>query len=226
LLCHLKMPFVLDNTQALRCINRLDVSIRNQVLSPALQMQLLALGQPAKTDQELALSSIYKIMLTADITKTSFPYVNISTPKIELNYCKTCLATEPRIDLINHLKYLCADANKIILCDNYLINNWNNNKALFDTIFPKKKLDIYYVEVPHYFKKTGCQAVRRYSTKAADIKAKCSDWTYQSTSLYTSRHDRYLLIETATSKIEVILSSGFDYLWRTNKEITCVFRQI
>lgn len=38
-------------------------------------------------------------------------------------------------------------------------------------------------------------------------------------------HDRYLIIEYPTHSYEIILSSGFEYLFSDRKEITCVFRK-
>lgn len=42
---------------------------------------------------------------------------------------------------------------------------------------------------------------------------------------YTNMHDRYLIIEYPSYTYEVILSSGFEYLFSDAKEITCVFRK-
>ena len=42
---------------------------------------------------------------------------------------------------------------------------------------------------------------------------------------YGTMHDRYLIIEYPTHSYEIILSSGFEYLFSDKKEITCVFRK-
>ncbi|MCE7566221.1 hypothetical protein LZS85_08855 [Aliivibrio fischeri] len=221
---HLKMPFVKSPCQIHRCHKSMIAKRGESVFSTALLASFLSGGYPTKSLEELAKQSKYRIILTSDPNKHSFPYLNVNSPNVELNYSKSCTSNVPRNDLIDHIKSLCVDANKIIICDNYFFSGWNENGAittepLFDTILPKKQLDIEFVS---YGKKTRAKKNR--------IETKHSEWTMQS---YTrgrysreNNHDRYLVIEKPNHSIEVMLSSGFLYLWKLDKEINCVFREL
>ncbi len=216
LFSHLKMPFVQAPCQYLRCEPNLPDAAK---LSTAMKTQLLATGSPDKTEQQLAEASLYQLILTNDKHKMLFPYLNINQPGVELNYSKTCSPNESRAQLLTHLTALCTDAHKVVICDDYLFGEWSqaiSTEKLFDDILPKKTLNIEFV--------TGHKKAKKRA-----IGKKYKDWsiTAYSGTLYSkdSNHDRYLLIEKPHVTIEAMLSSGFLYLWKTTKEITCVFRE-
>jgi hypothetical protein len=52
----------------------------------------------------------------------------------------------------------------------------------------------------------------------------CKDWIIKEDrrNTYKNYHDRYLLID---NQIEIILTSGFDYLFDENKEFTYIVRK-
>ena len=60
---------------------------------------------------------------------------------------------------------------------------------------------------------------------ASQIKLISSDWKIKKNTdpLYSNVHDRYLLID---NKIEVVITSGIDYLFDTSKECTLLVREI
>ncbi|MDD9156863.1 hypothetical protein PVK64_11825 [Aliivibrio sp. S4TY2] len=229
LLSNLKMPFVKAPCQAFRCFQKLNTEENDEynlhdLFSPALMSSFLSGGYPQKTIEELAKDSKYKLILTADSSKDSYPYLNINNPNIELNYSKTCQASVDRADLIEHLKSLCENADKVTICDSFFFSDWNvqgalTTEKLFDDILPKKILTIEFVG---------------YGTKTRQrkpyIEGKHVEWTmegYQGERYsLNSNHDRYFIIHKPNSTIEVILSSGFIYLWKNTKEITCVLRAI
>ncbi|NVP00931.1 hypothetical protein HWA77_11975 [Photobacterium damselae subsp. damselae] len=226
LISNLKMPFAQSNLQALRCINELTESLSidevHSIISPELQTAYISGGLINESLEELSQKTLYKILLTNDESKNEFPYVNISSPCIEINYSKYCSPNDSRTSLLDHIKELCSNATKIVICDNYLPKHWQRTKNLFVDILPKNSLNIEYIEVPPYPNYTA------YSIKKTEIESICSLWVVSenTTNLYQNRHDRYLRIISDTNTIEIILSSGFDYLWRTNKEITCLFREL
>ncbi|HCG9067058.1 TPA: hypothetical protein NKB39_002979 [Vibrio parahaemolyticus] len=225
LLSHLKLPFVQSSCQAYRCYQSLTVQERdeNQIISSSLLSAFLGSGMQTKTLEELGKMSKYHLILTADDTKNTYPYLNINNNNIELNYSNTCLRGEPRDEITNHLKSLCADATKITICDNYFFAQaWSNggltNEKLFDDIFPKKTLTIEFV--------SNSRSVNAHKPL---VDSKHSNWSvnqYHGTCYSSQNHDRYLIIEKPNQSIEVMLSSGFIYLWKADKEITCVFREV
>ncbi|ELA7286602.1 hypothetical protein Q9885_001699 [Vibrio parahaemolyticus] len=221
---HLKMPFVKSPCQIHRCHKLMLATDGVSIFSPELLTSFLGGGYPKKSLEDLAKLSKYRIILTSDTSKNSFPYLNVNSPNVELNYSKNCTSNVSRNDLLDHIKSLCVDANKIVICDNYFFSEWGKNGAittelLFDTILPKKPLDIEFVS---YGQKT--RARKPY------IEAKHSEWTIQgyNRKRYSreNNHDRYLVIEKPNHSIEVMLSSGFLYLWKLDKEINCVFREL
>ncbi|MEZ8056226.1 hypothetical protein [Vibrio atlanticus] len=225
LLSHLKLPFVQSSCQAYRCHQALKglEGDEGQIISPALLSAFLSGGIQTKTIEELGKMSRYHLVLTADDNRNSYPYLNINERNIELNYSKTCLKGEPRSEITNHLESLCTDATKITICDNYFFaQKWGDGgittENFFDEILPKKDLVIEFV--------SKSKSVKKHKPL---VTAKQTSWNvtqYNGACYSTQNHDRYLIIEKPNQKIEVMLSSGFIYLWKPEKEITCIFREI
>ena len=225
LLSNLKMPFVQSSCQAYRCYQGLTQGERAdlEIISASVLTAFLSGGYAHNTLEELAKKSQYHLILTADDAKTKYPYLNINQKNIELNYSKTCLKGNSRVEIIEHLKSLCADAKKITICDNYFFGTtWGNasptTEKLFDDILPKSTLHIQFV--------SNSKSVKKH---IPCIKAKHDGWSAainKNTCYSSNNHDRYLIIEKSTQSIEVMLSSGFIYLWKDEKEITCIFREV
>ena len=88
--------------------------------------------------------------------------------------------------------------------DKYSFQN-NANIELLKDVFPTKDLSIV------------------YDSQYIDIsvlKEYCEKWTFIDRTL-PEYHDRYLVVD---DKLEIILTSGFDYLIKTEKEFTYIVR--
>jgi len=171
--------------------------------------QLAAQGFMGESLEELAGKTYYKIILNT--SSSEYPYVNINCDKVEKNFSLTFKVGEDREKAIQLIKALCDDAKFILIFDPYFCNNWRNTKNVFHQIIPKKKLTL--LDSGHL------------GTKTSEIKKIYPEWIIKSDkkNTYTRSHDRYLLID---NEIEVILSSGFDYLFSTHKDLTCVIRSV
>lgn len=181
-------------------------------------------GEKDDSLEELASKSALKVILTEDPLK-KLPYVHYKDGMIRNNITIKINANESRNDLKSYLELLCRGAHKVVICDNYFAKNWDNTKSLFYSILPRTKLIIEYAETP------GSLSVVLNSTKITNqfVQGVYPEWRVQQTTYtkYINCHDRYLLIEMPGHKIEILLSSGFDHIWRTNpKELTCVFRNV
>lgn len=183
-------------------------------------------GLPEFDDDLVTLASktTFKIILTEDSSK-KFPFVHFKNNMVNKNIVFSLSSTDSRQDLLCYLQMMCGNATKITICDNYFSENWADNSKLFFRVFPRKTLHIEYAEIA-----SGINArANNLEITNAFLHTICGDWTSSvSTHLkYLNCHDRYLLIESPESKIEVMLSSGFHHLWKANpKEITCVFTEI
>jgi hypothetical protein len=190
----------------LSCVEQLnDIENKND----ALKTQLAGSGYIHFED--LYKKTKYKIILN---TKESrFPYVNINNDQVEKNFSLTFKKNENRDKAIYLLKSLCEDAIQIWIYDKYLTTNDYKNLIKF---LPKKRLKINF-----------CNNFLEELKK--ELKKEYSDW-YMPTlnkNIYDNLHDRYLRIEDKNkSKIELILSSGFQYLFDTNKDISILIREI
>jgi hypothetical protein len=191
------------------CVAQLE---RIGISESALLMQLAASGWIRQTTEELGQSTSLKLILSSN--QSSFPYVNVSdSDVIEPNYTGT-FKNVPRLKAIAHLKALCQTAKSIAIYDPYLKGYQERpTKTIMDgifSLFPTNAFDI-------------------FSDDGAFIQSTKTDWLRRNSQLSfkpaerTSwkKHDRYLIID---QKVEVILSSGFDYLFDTNGDFTYVVR--
>lgn len=170
----------------------------------------------------LAAKTSLKVILTEDKNAT-LPYVYYHSKFMANQITITLDAKADRSNLIKYLQMLCASATKITICDNYFAEGWDNTQSLFRAILPRHQLAIEFVETPDLL-----VGVAKNSSKITNdfVKSIFSGWTASVSELYRGSHDRYLLIDSPQGKIEVMISSGFDHIWKTNpKEITCVIRE-
>ncbi|MFK5970661.1 MAG: hypothetical protein QM487_11155, partial [Candidatus Marithrix sp.] len=81
-------------------------------------------------------------------------------------------------------------------------------------IFPEKKLTII------FYKNKNKQPSQK---KISELTNRCKGWTVKEDTkcTYDDCHDRYLLID---NQIEIILTSGFDYLFDKDKDFTYIVR--
>lgn len=195
-LLHYYKPSILTNTSQLRRIGK--------SMSPQLETTLRKSGFTTQSLKDLAQNTVYKIILCTDEDK--YPYVNINGDKIENNLTACFFKRESRLKAIEHITALCRKAKRICVCDKYSFQN-NDNIELLKDILPLKDLTIVYDS--------------QYVT--IDLLQKhCEKWTFSDRTL-SEYHDRYLVID---DKLEIILTSGFDYLVNTEKEFTYIVRPV
>ncbi|MGL4449414.1 MAG: hypothetical protein ACRCZA_12215 [Shewanella sp.] len=170
----------------------------------------------------LASKTSLKVILTENENAT-LPYVHYRSEFMTNQITITLTPAESRENLIKYLQILCSSANKITICDNYFAQGWNNTQGLFHTILPRNKLMIAFVETPDVL-----VGVIKNSSKVTDnfVTSIYPEWEATMSDLYSGSHDRYLLIESPQGTIEVMISSGFEHIWKPNpKEITCVISE-
>ena len=193
----------------LTCVNQLK-RIDNK--DSVLLQSLAASGWIGQSIEELAERSSLKLILTTN--QSDYPYVNIAGgDAIEPNYTGT-FKNEPRIKAIAHLKALCQSARSIYIYDPFLKGYQERaTPTIMDGIFSLLPMSSFtlYCDDGAFMQHTKSDWKRRNS-ELTFKKAENSPW---------KKHDRYLIIDR---KVEVILSSGFDYLFDTNGDFTYVVR--
>ncbi len=179
----------------------------NNVDLPAnLKAQMAHSGLKRQSLEDLAENStLYKIILSS--TKDTFPYVNIMDDKqrLENNYSASFDMAEPRDLAIKHLTAICLHAKKITLYDKYFSKE--RNIDLIKRILPQKNLEITYNDIDDKY--------------IESMKQHCERWSFVKNSQMSNRHDRYLIVDET---LEIILTSGFDYLNDISKDFTYIIR--
>jgi hypothetical protein len=172
-----------------------------------LKSQLAGAGFVSQSIEELAAKTLYKIVLSSRSSR--FPYVNIQGDQLGNHYTITCKPGDPRTKALAHLKALLEDAKHVLLCDRHLATNWATCKTLFE-FFPRSALSIDFAYPLEQSHKTA-------------LKKGCADWKLKQdrSQVYRNLHDRYLLIDR---RLEIIITSGIDYLFDNTKECTLIFR--
>jgi len=188
----------------LTCVNQLK-RIGNE--DTALFQPLAAQGYISQSLDDLVTKTRYKLILNTE--KYDYPYVNIDQDKVEKNFTLTFGIGENRDKAIQLITALCLDAKFILIFDPYFCPRWNNTKNLFQKVIPHKNITLLH---------DG-----HLTNKDSEIKKINATWTIKRDrkGTFSNAHDRYLLID---NKIEIILSSGFDNLFSTDKDLTCVIR--
>lgn len=182
--------------------------------------------------EQIALNTIYKVILSNDKTKTQFPYIYIFDDILENNFTATFNKKKSRNKAIEHLKALLSNANYIFIYDLYIANNWTSFLNFTRQCFPKKQLVILYPK--EIASNSGCHHIKEEQkltqeqcSQVIQIGGKSSNkklWTFKpdNTHLnFKNLHDRYLIID---NKIEIIFTSGIDYLMDDSKDFTYIVR--
>lgn len=211
LISNIELDVLTNLAQVQRCVAEQNLP---QVILDDLQPSLIDSPTKAVGLIALAQETFFKLVITCNDANREPPFFNLTHSPIKKLYSITCLHDEPRTYLLNQLKVLMQNADKILICDKYFSQN-HNNSNLFGLI-PEKNLTIEYV-----------QNAPDNGYKNSDIiqDNMKSGWSAHSNrdNRFQRSHDRYLIID---DRLEVMLSSGYDYLWNQSKEITCVFREI
>jgi len=180
---------------------------RIEYREPSLLQALAAQGLISQSLEKLAEQTRYKLILNTE--KSYFPYVNVLKDSIEKNFSLIFRVGENRDKAIQLITALCANAKFILIFDNYFCDNWQDTQYFFKQILPKKNLTLLHED--------------HLTSKISDIKNIYAGWKIKPDSRHTfsKSHDRYLLID---NQIEIVLSSGFQYLFAMDKDLTCLIR--
>lgn len=178
---------------------------------PALLQSLAQQGLIEQTAAELAEYTRYKILLSVD--NTQYPAIAISGDSVNSQFVMTLRCGEPRDKAHEWLKALLAGAVNVTIVDRFMFDGGKMRASTrnFFNLLPQKKLSLFFNSDPGVF--------------ASQIKQVFSNWKIKKNTdpLYSNVHDRYLLID---NKIEVVITSGIDYLFDTSKECTLLVREI
>lgn len=145
------------------------------------------------------LDKIPKFQLILCDDNDKFPNVNIFSDRIENNLSATFKAQAPRDKAIEHFKALFKDAKSIFIYDKFLTKPNLTNLQKECSIF----CDIFLPE-----------------EQQKELKMGKPDKTHKN---YTNNHDRYIIVY---DNLEIILTSGIDYLFDANKDFTYIIREI
>lgn len=174
-----------------------------------------------KTLQELAKATEYKIILTDDKDnkdKEKYPYVNIDGDEIDMVLGGFIMRGKSRVKATEHIKNLCADARTVVVYDCFFSVNsakTKNNVKILTEILPKnKKLEVIYHKSPDSDPHFSEECIRL-------IKSEAPNWTITD-QILPDHHDRYIVIN---DKTEIILTSGFDHITNSIKELSYIVRK-
>ncbi len=187
-------------------LKRIKIPIEDE----SLYQQLLSSDFATKNLDELAQETIFKLIL--DESMSAYPHINIFNDEIENNYTATYYKRKTRTKAQEHIKALLKNATNIFIYDEHITKHWNTSKRFFTELIPHKPLIIFHKE-------------RHLSSKLSEIKQISTKWKIKEDLIQNTHqnlHDRYLIID---SKIEIILTSGFDYLFDESKDFTYVVRE-
>lgn len=225
LLSRLKLPHACSADQIIRCKGELPERFLSETAP-----QILAGGTTGQTLEDLARQTVHRIILSHK--ENALPYVNIFSRKLDADFSITVPAGSPRTELQTHIRTLLHGANSIHIYDQFLHGAIDRNNFSLQSLLPDTSIRIFCHDVsaigqkerptrklrkkvrPNFF------TLRDYCTRhkiANPLAFACSS--------YADMHDRYLIIEYPSYTYEVILSSGFEFLFSDAKEITCVFRK-
>lgn len=181
------------------------------ILGDDLKSKLVSSGY-VYGDLSKALSkTIYKICLSG--AKNDFPYVNINGDEIENNLTGT-FKSSSRNKATAHIKALLENAKYIVIYDKYIHDNFDSFKNFTKQCIPKKRLTLECFGLEQEQKTEIKQIYDDYTVK---------DYPANNTSPYQNGfHDRYILID---GKVEIILTSGIDYLMNNEKDFTYIIRK-
>ena len=182
------------------------------ILGDDLKSKLVSSGYTSCDLSEALSKTIYKICLSN--TKKDFPYVNINGDELENNLTGT-FKSSSRDKAIAHIKALLESANYIVIYDKFISSNFNSFKNFIKQCIPQKRLTLECFGLNQDQKTTIKQIHNSYTVK---------DYSANNISPYQNGfHDRYILID---QKVEIILTSGIDYLINNENDFTYIIRKL
>lgn len=180
--------------------------------------QLLQKGNKSATLEELAKATVFKLILTEDESKTRFPYVNINDDLIQPVLGGFFKSRVSRDKGISHMKALCSKGREFIIYDSYLSIKGKEQAiaSILNEILPSgRKITIIYQA-----KAGNKEAHFSEELKSAMNGNVDKNYTFED-KLLPEHHDRYIIID---GKLEIIITSGFDYLQNLSKEVSYILR--
>lgn len=207
------------NSKQLKELSNENEDIKKIILSPQLRGEINSRRNAKLSLEELCNKSIYKIILTDKEDSKDYPYVNINSDIIENNLCGLLHQNESRDKAIQHIKNLCSSAKSIFIFDKYFNNN-NSNIEIVNSILPKSKFTLKYIEQN---RNTNDNNFNTENYNVINNNRNGSVAKEELPGSFNRFHDRYIIID---NKIEIILTSGFEYLSNSQKELTYIVREI
>jgi hypothetical protein len=204
-----KIQYLFKYLQPFKCnVNQYEIFNDPSLINKIVDNPIMKIVK-FQTDIELVNSTKLKLMLVDEDIKESFTTVNIFQDEIDIRYSATYKSGKSREKAIEHIKTLISDATYINIIDRYLTSNWNENLKLLKKILPQTKISIF-VDSENF-------------SNQSDLKNFCNNWTIKTNNLnFKTTHDRYI----KTDKLEIILTSGFEYIWNTTKDFTYLVKVI
>lgn len=197
----------------------------NECADQALIAQSASAGIEGLSVTQLVKKSNLKVILTDDKNQYAYPYVNIDgNDPIGMNFTGT-FKQRPRSKCIEHLKALCEDAVKVVVYDKYLCDPQKvrlGSIAQLLSLFCKCKTIQVEVLIP-----MGPLYASQHAAATAWWQNNSSSFSHVKASFpqigkTNSFHDRYMRIIYSRRSVEILLSSGFDYLFQNAKDFTYI----
>lgn len=211
--------------------NKRQYDAINKELPKDLHAQLLASSiSDDLTELQLASKTRMKLILTENENCKAYPYLCVNgEDRIEINYTGS-FKKVLRSKCIAHIKALCETASKVSVYDKYLCKHENFTSGIVDKFFKlfegNAKIDL---EILLPFN-AGTLAVQRQELTTW---WSMNSVTYSNIKLDHHQvdgqedfHDRYMHIMSPTGNVEIILSSGFEYLFNDEKDFTYLIRAL
>lgn len=174
-----------------------------------LKSELIKNGLNSQSLEELAALTTYKIILTDE--RKQYPFVNIKESRFTPVLSAFYEGDSNRIAAKDYLRNLCKGAKKSILLYDLYISEAHDLDALLAYILPNSK-----IQFTFSFNKISVAHRNR-------LQASHPNLSFKNLEGVRRHHDRYLIID---GTIEVVLTSGFEYLQNQKKEISLVIRSI
>lgn len=158
--------------------------------------------------EALSEQTLFKYVLS--VKQSTPPFIDINSKQVATELIYSLKKDEIRTQLEDHLKRLLADAKLVVIADKYLNENEKSALRFFEfftgptTVFLSYPLS---AEIKNKIKKMN---------KEITLKS-------DSSTNYKQLHDRYILIDR---KVEIILTSGVDYIFDESKECTAIIRAV
>lgn len=157
-----------------------------------------------------------KIILTENPSQLNTCYVDINKSIFDSHYVISKKPQESRDDLHKVLRHIFASTKFITLCDKYIPKNSSSFLKFLELLPASCRIHCNSLckseEFPEELEELRKKIAIEYPSLSIN-----SDKFYSEHKF----HDRYIKVD---NNLEIILSSGFDYLFNKDKEISCIFR--